>query len=99
MASAFQDDGSKSLEPNLGKLTAGRLDGVIAMELEAEPLIATRFEGRLERAGKPFEQTPLYLMLSRQFHTQYGRFADRYWQALADYRGTADYRQYQQAHP
>lgn len=93
------DDGGKALEPNLGKLAAGRLDGVIAMELEADQLIATRFEGKLERAGKPFEQTPLYLMLSRQFHTQYGRFSDRYWQALAEYRMTADYRQYQQTHP
>jgi polar amino acid transport system substrate-binding protein len=93
------DDGGKALEPNLGKLAAGRLDGVIAMELEADQLIASRFDGKLERAGKPFEQTPLYLMLSRQFHAQYGRFADRYWQALAEYRNTADYRQYQQAHP
>lgn len=93
------DDGSKALEPNIAKLVAGRLDGVIAMELEADQLVAARFEGRIERSAKPFEQTPLYLMLSHQFHGQYRRFADRYWQALADYRNTADYRQYQQARP
>lgn len=93
------DDGSKSLEPNVVKLLAGRIDGVIAMETEADQLIAARYEGKLEKVGKPFEQTPLYLMLSRQFHAQYGRFAGRYWQALAEYRNTADYRHYQQAHP
>jgi polar amino acid transport system substrate-binding protein len=93
------DDGGKSLEPNMEKLLAGRLDGVIAMETEADQLIAARYEGKIEKAGKPFEQTPLYLMVSRQFHAQYGRFAGRYWQALAEYRSTADYRQYQQAHP
>lgn len=93
------DDGSKALDSNVAKLAAGRLDGVIAMELEADQLVAARYEGRIERAGKPFEQTPLYLMVSRQFHAQHGRFADRYWHALAEYRNTADYRQYQQAHP
>lgn len=93
------DDGSKALEPNVAKLMAGRLDGVIAMEIEADQLIASRYEGKIERAGKAFEQTPLYLMLSRQFHSQYGRFSDRYWQALYEYRSTADYRQYQQARP
>jgi len=93
------DDGSKALEPNVAKLVAGRLDGVIAMELEAEQLVAARYEGKIERAGKPFEQTPLYLMVSRQFHARHARFADQYWQALAEYRSTADYRQYQQAHP
>lgn len=93
------DDGSKALEPNIAKLAAGRLDGVIGMELEADQLVAARYQGRIERAARPFEQTPLYLMLSRQFHAQYGRFADHYWQALADYRNTADYRQYQQARP
>ncbi|MTW04963.1 substrate-binding periplasmic protein [Pseudoduganella ginsengisoli] len=93
------DDGSKALEPNVAKLAAGRLDGVIAMEFEADQLVASRYEGKIERVGKPFEQTPLYLMLSRQFHSQYGRFSDRYWQALYDYRGTAEYRQYQQARP
>lgn len=93
------DDGAKTLELNLAKLVAGRLDGVIGMEAEADKLIASRYADKLERSARPFEQTPLYLMFSRQFHVQYPGFATRYWQALQDYRGTADYRQYQQAHP
>ena len=92
------DDGAKSLEPNLSKLAAGRLDGVIGMEIEADKLIASRYADKLERLARPFEQTPLYLMFSRQFHAQYPGFSVRYWQALQDYRGTPDYRQYQQTH-
>lgn len=93
------DDGAKSLEPNLGKLVAGRLEGVIAMELEADRLIALRYADKLERLARPFEETPLYLMFSPQFYAQYPAFATRYWQALQEYRASADYRQYQQAHP
>lgn len=93
------DDGSKALEPNVAKLLVGRLDGVIGMEIEADQLVAARYEGKVERSAKAFEQTPLYLMVSRQFYAQYGKFMERYWQAMAEYRQTADYRQYQQAHP
>lgn len=93
------DDGAKALEPNMGKLAAGRLEGVIGMEIEADKLIALRYAGKLERIARPFEETPLYLMFSRQFHARHPAFATRYWQALQDYRASADYRQYQQAYP
>ncbi|SFV10582.1 substrate-binding periplasmic protein [Pseudoduganella namucuonensis] len=93
------DDGAKTLELNLDKLVNGRLDGVIGMEAEADKLVAARYAGKIERAGKPFEQTPLYLMVSRQFHALYPRFTERYWQAQAEYLTTPDYRQYQLTHP
>ncbi|WP_157201528.1 ABC transporter substrate-binding protein [Massilia sp. Root418] len=93
------DDGSKTLELNFAKLAAGRLEGVVAMEAEAEALIARRYAGLLERAGKPFEQTPLYLMLSRQFHARHPAYSARLWQALQDFRTSSDYRQYQQSYP
>ncbi|MFA9218656.1 MAG: substrate-binding periplasmic protein [Sphingomonadaceae bacterium] len=93
------DDGPKSLELNFAKLASGRIDGVIGMEVEADRLLANRYAGKIERAMHPFEQTPLYMMLSRQFQTQYPAATTRYWQALEDYRGTADYRQYQKTHP
>jgi polar amino acid transport system substrate-binding protein len=93
------DDGSKSLELNFAKLAAGRLEGVIAMEAEAEKLIARRYAGQLERSAKPFEQTPLYLMLSRSFQARHPDFPARLWQALQDQRSSADYRHYQRSHP
>lgn len=93
------DDGSKTLEHNFAKLAAGRLEGVIAMELEAEALIARRYAGVLERIGKPFEQTPLYLMFSRQFHARHPAYSARLWQALQEHRAGAEYRQYQQSYP
>jgi polar amino acid transport system substrate-binding protein len=93
------DDGGKSLEQNMGKLLLARFDGVIAMDLEADKLIAAKFAGKVERAGKAFEQSALHLMLSRQFMAQYPKLADAYWQAIADYRESNDYRSYQQKNP
>ncbi|NRR29390.1 hypothetical protein HSX11_04245 [Oxalobacteraceae bacterium] len=93
------DDGAKALEPNLGKLISGRVDGVVGMMEEADRLIASRFAGQIERSGKPFEQTPVYLMVSRQFYQQHPKLVERYWQALRNYRATPDYRQYQLNNP
>lgn len=93
------DDGAKALEPNLGKLIAGRVDGVVGMMEEADRMIASRYAGQIERSGKPFEQTPVYLMVSRQFYSQNPKLVERYWQALRNYRGTPDYRQYQLNNP
>lgn len=93
------DDGSKSLEQNFGKLALARFDGVIAMDLEADRLIAAKFAGKLERAGKPFEQSALFMMVSRQFQAQHPKLTDSLWQAIADYRSTSDYRSYQQKNP
>ncbi|MYN08960.1 substrate-binding periplasmic protein [Pseudoduganella aquatica] len=93
------DDNAKSLGPNFGKLAAGRLEGVIAMEAEAEQLIARSYAGLLERAGRPFDETPLYLMLSRPFHARHPAYAARLWQTLQDHRASVGYRQYQQTHP
>jgi polar amino acid transport system substrate-binding protein len=93
------DDNAKSLDPNFGKLAAGRLEGVIAMEAEAERLIARSYAGLLERAGQPFDETPLYLMLSHQFHARHPAYSARIWQALQEHRASIGYRLYQQAHP
>jgi polar amino acid transport system substrate-binding protein len=93
------DEGGKSLEQNMAKLVLARFDGVIAMDLEADKLIAARFAGKVERAGKLFEHSALHLMLSRQFVAQYPKLADAYWQAIADYRASSDYRSYQQKNP
>ena len=93
------DDGAKALEPTLAKLAAGRVEGVVGMMEEADGLIAKRYPGQLERTGKVFEQTPVYLMFSRQFYSQNPKLVERYWQALRNYRLTDDYRRYQLNHP
>lgn len=93
------DDGAKALEPTLSKLAAGRVEGVVGMMEEADQLIATRFPGQMERTGKVFEQTPVYLMVSRQFYEQNPKLTERFWQVLRNYRLTDDYRRYQITHP
>lgn len=93
------DDGAKSLEPTLAKLAAGRVEGVVGMMEEADQLIASRFPGQMERTGKVFEQTAVYLMFSRQFYAQNPKLVERYWQALRNVRLSDDYRRYQLKHP
>lgn len=93
------DDGAKALEPNLAKLAAGRLDAVVGMMEEADRAIARNYPGQVERTGKVFEQTPVYLMVSRQFHARHPQLVERYWEAIRQYRGSADYRRYQLANP
>jgi polar amino acid transport system substrate-binding protein len=93
------DDGAKALEPTLAKLAAGRVEGVVGMMEEADGLIARRYPGQLERTGKVFEQTPVYLMFSRQFYSQNPKLVERFWQALRNYRISDDYRRYQLQNP
>jgi polar amino acid transport system substrate-binding protein len=93
------DDGAKALEPTLAKLGAGRVEGVVAMMEEADQLIKLHYGGQMERTSKVFEQTPVYMMVSRQFYSQHPALVERYWQALRNYRATYDYRRYQMDHP
>ena len=93
------DDGGKTLEQNMGKLAAGRVDVVIAMDLEADRLVASRYPGRIERAGKPFDITPMYLMLSKSFYSREPQLAQRLWRAMETVRNSEDYKRYQQRHP
>lgn len=93
------DDGAKTLEQNMDKLRADRVDVVIGMDLEADRLVASRYAGRIERAGAAFDLSPMYLMLSKQFHAQHPGAAQRLWQALQEVRNSPAYRRYQQAYP
>lgn len=96
---AAYDDGAKALEPNFAKLAAGRVEGVVGMVEEADQLLARQYLGQIERTRKVFEQTPIYLMVSRQFYAQNPQLVERYWQALRSYRSSYDYRSYQLSHP
>lgn len=93
------DDGGKTLEQNFSKLMAGRVNGVIAMDLEADKLLAGPYAGKIERIGQPFDLTPLYMMLSRQFYTRHPDAATRLWHAIESMRNSDTYRRYQTEHP
>jgi polar amino acid transport system substrate-binding protein len=93
------DDGAKSLEQNLEKLALGRVDAVVAMDIEANKLITDRYAGRIEPLAKSFDESALFLMVSKQFYVRYPQFTEAYWQAIKEYRGTADYRQYRLRNP
>ncbi len=93
------DDGAKALEHTLAKLAAGRVEGVVAMKEEADHMVAQRYPGQIERTSKLFEQTPVYMMVSRQFYQQHPQLIERYWQEVRQYRGSYDYRRYQMTHP
>jgi polar amino acid transport system substrate-binding protein len=93
------DEGAKSLEQNLIKLVAGRVDAVVAMDLEADKLMMKRFAGKIEPVARPFDATVLYLMVSKSFQARYPQFMESYWQAIKDYRDSPDYRAYQSRNP
>lgn len=93
------DDGAKTLEQNMDKLRADRVDIVIGMDLEADRLVASRHAGRIERAGGAFDLSPMYLILSRQFHARHPDAAQRLWQAVQEARNSPAYKRYQQDHP
>lgn len=93
------DDGAKALDSTFSKLVAGRVEGVVGMMEESDQLILSRYPGQLERTSKVFDQTPVYLMVSRQFYNRHPKFVERYWRAVRVYRGTEDYRRYQINHP
>lgn len=93
------DDGAKALEPNLAKLAAGRVDGVVAMMEEADRLVALGYPGQIERTSKVFEQTPVYLMVSRQFYAKHPKLVEKYWEAMRSYRTSYDFRRYQLNNP
>lgn len=96
---AAYDDGAKALEPNFAKLAAGRVEGVVGMMEEADQLIVHQYSGQVERTRKVFDQTPIYLMVSRQFYAKHPKLVERYWQAMRTYRSSYDYRRYQLSHP
>jgi polar amino acid transport system substrate-binding protein len=89
----------RSLEQNLLKLTTSRVAAVVAMDREANKLAMERFAGQIEPLAKPFDTTAMYLMMSKSFLARYPQFTESYWQAIRDYRGTADYRAYQLRNP
>jgi polar amino acid transport system substrate-binding protein len=93
------DDGAKTLEQNLIKLTTSRVAAVVAMDREANKLAMERFAGRIEPLAKPFDATPMYLMVSKSFQARYPQFTESYWQAIKDFHDTADYRAYQARNP
>jgi polar amino acid transport system substrate-binding protein len=93
------DDGAKTLGQNLDKLRADRVDVVIGMDLEADKLVAQRHPGRIERAGAAFDLSPMYLMLSKQFHAAHPQAAQRLWQAVQEVRNSPSYKRYQREHP
>lgn len=83
----------------MDKLRADRVDVVIGMDLEADRLVASRHAGRIERAGAAFDLSPMYLMVSKQFHAAHPQEAQRLWQAVQEVRNSPEYKRYQQEHP
>ncbi|MBV1774772.1 transporter substrate-binding domain-containing protein [Burkholderiaceae bacterium DAT-1] len=77
------DDGARTTEQNLGKLMLGRLDAALAMETEAAPLLEGKYAGVLKALPQPFEETHLYLLVSRTFYQQHKQLVEALWRELA----------------
>jgi polar amino acid transport system substrate-binding protein len=93
------DEGGKTIEQNLEKLVRGRIYVLVAMTQEANKAIAEKFSGQVEALNLPFDQQPMYAMVSKSFRARYPQLTEAYWQEIKTVRAGADYRRYLQQYP
>ncbi|QDQ28461.1 amino acid ABC transporter substrate-binding protein [Chitinimonas arctica] len=87
------DDGTRSADDSLRKLTAGRLQAVALQTLEGDNSIQqAEFAGKVEKVSPPLVEKPYYLMLSKQFIGKYGDFSKEVWNTVAAVRDSAEYK-------
>lgn len=87
------DDGGKTLDENLGKLVAGRVDLVLDYENDLQAAIARHFSRQVVMLPTPISQDFYYLAFSRQFYATHGALAERFWDELARQLESPAYRQ------
>ncbi len=88
------DDGAKTADDTLRKLLATRLDAVALQTLEGDNALSNNaeFAAKVEKLKPPLVDKPFFLMLSKQFVAKYADFSKEIWQAVADVRESADYK-------
>ena len=80
------DDSAPTTEQNLGKLVLNRVGAVVAMEDEAEPILAKQFAGQIESLPTPFQLTPLFLIVNRRFYETHRSTLEELWTAIGKAR-------------
>lgn len=89
------DEGAKTIEQNLEKLVRGRVQAMIALEGESQPLIDRSFSNRIEALPKAFDSTPIYLHVHPGYYASHREAIDKLWNALRRTRESPAFQQYQ----
>lgn len=88
------DEGAKTIEQNLQKLVAGRVQAVVALEGESQPLIDRVYADRIEVLPRAFDSTPIYLHVHPAYYAENRAAFDKLWNAVRRTRESAPFQQY-----
>lgn len=92
---ATVDDGTRQAPVNLQKLLAGRVVAVALQTQEGDTRLAQspEFAARIERMQPVLTEKPYFLVFSRPFYAQHEEHARAIWDAIAQVRESAEFRQ------
>lgn len=76
------DEGAKTIEQNLEKLARGRVQAVVALEGEAQPVIEQKYAGGIEALPKAFATTPIYLHVGPAYYASNREAVEKLWSSL-----------------
>lgn len=75
------DEGAKSIAQNLEKLVRGRLQAVVALEGESQPLVE-RLGDHIEVLPKVFDANPIYLQVHPAYYAANREAVEKLWNAV-----------------
>jgi hypothetical protein len=75
------DEGAKTIGQNLEKLVRGRLQAVVALEGESQPLVE-HLSDRIEVLPKAFDATPIYLQVRPAYYSANREAVEKLWNAV-----------------
>lgn len=75
------DEGAKTIAQNLEKLVRGRLQAVVALEGESQPLVE-RLSPHIEVLPKAFDATPIYLQVHPAYYAANREAVEKLWNAV-----------------
>lgn len=88
------DEGAKTIEQNLEKLARGRVQAIVALESEAQPLVNQHFAGSIEALPVAFDSTPIYLHVQPAYYARNREAVEKLWMTLQRTRESAAFQRY-----
>lgn len=87
------DDGARDSAANLRKLSVGRAELSVQLDLVAREQIQLLGLGtEVERLAQPFVRQPMYFAFSSTYYAQHRAFAEQFWTALDQEMAVSDFR-------
>ena len=80
------DDSANSPEQVFAMLAQNRVAAVVTQQGEGEALIARKYKNEIDMLPKPFQVTPVYLLVNKAFYQKHQAQIDAYWDAIRQAR-------------